>query len=221
MLLWCFVIGMSLGLWLDLLRLTRASEKSPRAPSERLVARLCVPQRLCLIAKRPHKKSRQGASFIMTMAQDVLFCLVTAILLILVLYATNDGQMRLSGLVSLVAGILAYIVTIGRLVTPVLATVAVVIGAILHWTVALVCYPVLWIARLLWKWSAPSRRWIGQQARAMMGRVRRRLKARRQPFVAKDCPSKREHTERPPNGRQHFCSGERRKNMSPISGDGA
>lgn len=218
MLCYCFLCGGLLGAFYDVLRLTRVPLGGLRLPlsAERLAAHLVVPKRLCPYDSRVLRSSRKEQSkrarvvpFVVTLVEDVLFFLVGAVVLVLVLYVTNDGQFRLSAVAVLVLGFVCYLVTIGRPIRFGLLIAGVVIKAAMVWLVCLVTYPLLTAIRWLGIWTAPLRGRVHCFLRCRVCRLRERIRARKQARLM--CAARRrESALRLPDGRHHFSTGKGR-----------
>lgn len=81
-------------------------------------------------------------------AEDVLFGLVGGVILILLLYYTNNGQFRGLALVGLLSGFFVYEHTVGRLVRLCLDWLIAVIKRVVRWAVRFVCLPFRILYRL-------------------------------------------------------------------------
>lgn len=223
MLCCCFLCGLVLGLFYDLLRLTRmplGSGLPPRA--ERLAMRLSIPRRLRPFAPRPSQRGNEKRSrvavFVVSLIEDVFFCLVAAVVLVLVLYATNDGQLRLGAVAMLLLGFVGYLITLGRPMRFCLSVLAVVARAMVVWLFCLVAYPFAALIRLLGAWTAPLRVRLCCFVRCRVRHLREKMKARKQARLMRAAHTKEPalHSSRPPNGRHHFASGTRREKQPPI-----
>ncbi len=76
------------------------------------------------------QKMGAGRSFVKGAAvffQDVLFCVLSAVALLLLLYYTNDGQFRGLALIGIAAGLFVYFCTVGRLFSKLFSRMAVTV----------------------------------------------------------------------------------------------
>ena len=67
------------------------------------------------LAVKPKRKAVEAACKILVFCQDVLYFLVLALFAILFLFVFNRGQLRLSMLLAMLVGFIAYYYTLGRL----------------------------------------------------------------------------------------------------------
>lgn len=210
MLLSSFLCGLALGICYDMLRLTRmwvGVELPP--PAKRLRERMALPQRLRWAtekAKVPKsQKLSETAKYIFLLAEDILFCLLIAITLVLLLYRANDGQFRLSAVVLLFGGLAAYLMTLGRLVKQCSGIIVVTVRAVFVWSGAILTYPFAWLIRLLVKWTAPVRTKIRKFYLGLKQKAQSRKQAR---LAHKIYKKQNEATDpRPINGKHYFSMG--------------
>jgi hypothetical protein len=100
-------------------------------------------------------------------AEDVLFGLVGGVILILLLYYTNNGQFRGLAPLGMVSGFFVYEQTVGRLVRLCLDWLVAMIGRMVRWAVRCVCLPFRMLYRLY-------ERVIGRRLRERRDRIRLR-----------------------------------------------
>jgi hypothetical protein len=107
---------------------------------------------------------------------DVGFCLFFAVVMIVLLYYTNDGQFRSSAVAASLIGFGMYRYTLRRLLRPLLLLLRAVLWAVVCWTVVIVTYPVRRVSLWLWSLVAPlakrsilicSRGWVAFTKRAL------------------------------------------------------
>ena len=91
---------------------------------------------------------------------DAFFCLIFAVVLIVLLYYTNDGQFRSSAVAMSLAGFGLYCCTLRRLLSPLLLLIRAMLRAALYWTVTIVTYPVRRVLRWLGARIAPLARHV-------------------------------------------------------------
>lgn len=171
--------GACFGFVYDVLRWIRPW--SPRVTSvsaQTLAHRLSLPPRLRWRRESRQARPRrprlaQALLYGVLMLEDILYCLACAVALTLILYATNDGQMRLSAIALFGVGWAVYTVTLGLIVRRVSCYLFVLLRATAVWCVALTFAPVRLLARLVWRWTAPLRRYII----AIFARCRQRVRS--------------------------------------------
>ena len=168
-----FLCGVALGAFYDVLRITRLWMGEGLPPAARaLEGRLALPEKLRFF-HMPRVFRRPGgvAGGILIFFEDVLFCLVCAVVLILELYVCNDGQFRLSALACMLVGVFAYLISLGRGVLLVSGTLTAILRAAVQWTVALVCFPFCHMFRWVGRLTAPMRRRVAAGVRNLFFRV--------------------------------------------------
>ena len=168
-----FLCGVALGAFYDVLRITRLWMGEGLPPAARaLEGRLALPENLRFF-HMPRVFRRPGgvAGGILIFFEDVLFCLVCAVVLILELYVCNDGQFRLSALACMLIGVFAYLISLGRGVLLVSGTLTAILRAAVQWTVALVCFPFCHMFRWVGRLTAPMRRRVAAGVRNLFFRV--------------------------------------------------
>ena len=213
MLVYCFLSGIALGaLWglLKALFIKTTEEQSNAA--KRLEARLRPPQRLWRArvagSEKVTRAIRMGSGVVSAVA-DCLIFLFSAIILILILYETNDGQFRLSAPMLMLVGCLVYRLTLGRLVARCLDLIVVLIRCAIIWMLVPVTLPFRLLFRLIGRWMVALRRrltdrWKENQRRRIEKRLLREQKRAekqenrddRDPIIA-----------RPPNSPRYFSKG--------------
>ena len=204
--------GVCFGFVYDVLRWIRPW--SPRVTSvsaQTLAHRLALPPRL-----RSRRESRQvrpkrprlvqAILYGVLMLEDILYCLGCAVALTLILYATNDGQMRISAIALFGVGWAVYTLTLGLIVRRVSCYLFVLLRATAVWCVALTLAPVRLLARLMWRWTTPLRRHIF----AIFTRCRQRLRmaiAKRKQYHNKEKPLEQGMPPAPkPQNSKHYFS---------------
>ena len=165
--------------------------------------------------EKPSPKKKNVTLTVVLFLQDVSFCLLFAVAAALLLYQTNDGQLRLSVIAVMLAGMGLYLLTVGRIVKRFWMLLTVIMRAVFCWTIALLIYP----ARLVWRWLARPRLWlIGRVLRfhaRIQCRMAQRKQARMQRRQQKEKEIISEATARKlagprPDGKHVFVSGGRR-----------
>lgn len=189
MLICCFIGGVALAFFYELVQfpivlLCSDLHRVPQAVANRLK----VPGRLrFLLRKRTSRSSLRhrflGASrvvqTVLRFFVDVFFCLVLATLLLLILYATNDGAFRFSAPVCLLGGFFACLVTLAPRCLVGIECVYVSLRAIFCWVMALLAYFPLRLGRLLWYRTAPIRTALTRRYRAWVDRRERKREEKR------------------------------------------
>lgn len=215
MLVCCFLSGAALEAIWGLVKaffLKTSTEQSKAA--RRLRERLRPPQRLWRARTSKNggeMRARHAGTLVLSAVADMLILVLTAIVLILILYETNDGQFRLSAPVLMLAGCLAYRLTLGRLAARCLDVIVVLIRSAIIWVLAPIMFPFRLLFDLCGKWMAAVRRrltdWWKERKRH---RAQRRLLREQQPEEPKDDHDDRKPiTPRPPNSPRHFSRGTR------------
>ena len=210
MLLSSFLCGLALGVCYDVLRLTRMC-MGVELPlqAQRLRDRTALPQKLRWTTgkgKPPkNRKLSETAKYIFLCAEDILFCLLIAITIVLLLYRANDGQFRLSAVALLLGGLAAYLMTLGRLVKQCSGVIVVTLRAVFIWSGAILTYPFAWLVRLLIKWTTPVRAAIKHQYLRFQQRTQNRKQAR----LARATHKKQTEVSdpHPINGKYYFSMG--------------
>lgn len=86
---------------------------------------------------------------ILLFAEDFLFAVVASLTLILLLYYTNDGQLRVLAAVGMGSGFFVYYHTVGRLVMRVSAFIVRALRRLIRLTVKLILWPFRQLGRLI------------------------------------------------------------------------
>lgn len=175
--------GACFGIVYDVLRWIRPWSPCVTSSSAQMLSdRLSVPPQFPW-RPRGHRRQRlippklvQGLLYGVLMIEDVLYCLSCAVALTLILYATGDGQMRLSALVAFGIGWGAYAATLGTLVRRVSCYLYVLVRATLAWTVSLAIAPFYLLVRFVWRKTAPLRGRVS----SCLARYAEHIKAARQ-----------------------------------------
>lgn len=220
MLLSCFLGGVLMGLIYEILLLPRLlffGELSCAA--RRLQLRMALPSPLCPVWRsnqEPHSaaviRNRLFSTLLLAVA-DTLFCFLSAVLLLLLLYATNHGAFRLIAPVAMLSGVLLIRATLLRPLSGVIQWVYVLLRALLVWCVALLCYPFLRILRALWHRTAGCRQHLKDRYRQCRARrVQRKAERKHKKEYSDQESSNIENTmikpkRAAPDGRRVFCAG--------------
>ena len=135
------LLGIGLGLFYDVLRMVRMffGERFSTATN-----RLCH-QKLPLIQMKSQRKHHKRLSAVVIFALDFLFCLVSAIAIILLFYQMNNGKLRFWAFPMAGIGFYLYRMTIGRLVMLCSETVAFFLEAAIRYVFFFALFP--------WKWA--------------------------------------------------------------------
>jgi hypothetical protein len=133
--------------------------------------------------------------------EDIVCMLTVSVVLLLILYATNDGQFRLSAVVAMLLGYLLYRVTVKRGFQTVVALLRSCLLVIGIWIVALVSYPARVLLAWLGKQTRPIRAHLLQRVTAIRLGLKKRIQR-----VAVHPTSTAAHV-RPINGRHYFSKG--------------
>lgn len=214
-----FMCGLCLGLCYDVFRLARMWIGEELPPSLYLLRdRLALPSRLRFVPIKRYSQRSVGristVKYIILLIEDIMFCLLCAVTLILLLYQTNDGRFRLSAMAMLFGGITVYLATVGRLIHLFSGVIIVVLRAVIVWTLAVLAYPIAALIRWLGKLSAPLRYRMRDWVSKHLCILKEKFESRKQARIARRAHKKNpdeSSTSRPPNGRYYFASGKQRE----------
>ncbi len=228
MLFGCLLCGVILGFLYDFLRMTRmwiSTELPPKAKI--LKAKLILPRRFRLFPNRVHKpkqiKRAKTIEFILIFLEDIFFCLLCALSVILLLYQTNDGQLRLSAIALLIIGFALYLVTIGKWMRFLSSTLTVLLAAVFTWAIAILAYPIVVAMRRCWRWISLFfyfvQRKIKNSIKGIMTRIKGQLELRKAMKAAREISQQSLNEilptvikrKRKPNGPYNFSSGARKR----------
>ncbi len=220
MLLACFLGGCLMGIVYELLCLPHTLLFSRLHPvalslSRRLQRPAALQYRKKSTPPQPHRK-HAWLYLCLRIVSDTLFCLISAVLLLLLLYATNQGQLRLSAPIALAIGFIFSHVTLARLFSLIVHLIYVITRAVLLWLIAIAVFPFyhlfLCTLRLL---RPPCRKAVdrlGRMASALRARIAERLKKRAS--ATRNISSTNEQSSPLPrpqhDGKRVFCSGGQR-----------
>ena len=206
MLLWALLCGALLGGIYDLFSFHRKTKgASPRMVwlKEKLTLPLALRRRRCP-AKR---KKREWLGAVGLFLGDVLFCLLFAVVAVLLLYYTNEGQFRLSVPAIMLLSFFLYRITLGRPIRCVFEILSMLLRALFSWTTAILLYP----CRLLWRCLEKPRRAIAACGRRIRERwltyVRKQKQKRADRRKKSVAPAAYVKKRRPPDGRTVFARG--------------
>ena len=139
------ILGICLGLLYDGFRITRIFLGAHY--SRRVAKRLQGLRLPFLKGKPPHAESRfLGLAIFL---EDLLFCILSGVAFILLLYAQNNGRFRFLALVCTGLGFGLYRLTLGRLVMYASEWIAFGIGTAVRYLVFFLLYPIRALRRLL------------------------------------------------------------------------
>lgn len=225
MLICALFCGIALGGVYDILRITRylingadSNDISPRVRALR--ERFSLPPALQLPKKknkRPSNKRKTIISAIVLFIQDLLFCLLFALAASLLLYQTNDGQLRLSAIVVMLLGFILYLVTVGRWSKRFWTLLTILVQMAFCWIGALLIYPL----RLLWQYLKKPLQRLAEQMRRLYHHVTHGIKKRKQACLKRkqkkdqnivmNVGGNRRLAGQCPDGKRIFVSGGKRK----------
>jgi hypothetical protein len=217
MLLWSLACGAGLGLVYDLLAMLRGPMGLLPPFLMRLGERLALPPALRLkrLVKRPrsNNKKREWGEAVLLFWQDVLFCLLFAVVATLLLYYTNDGQWRMGVIVLMLLSLVGYRATMGRPMRFVLLLLRMLMSSLLAWIAAILAYPF----RRLWRCLEKPRLAlcgyvVGLYRRILlaMEQSKQKRRARRQSKQTTEdtsAPPAQQRQRKPPDGKRVFASG--------------
>jgi hypothetical protein len=136
--LYATLLGIALGAFYDLFRITRVFLGMHY--SRRAANRLRERQLPLLGHRRRRRESR--ALGIVIFLEDLIFCMVAGILLVILFYEVNSGRFRFPALLCTGAGFLLYRGTLGRAVMLFSEVIAFVIETGVRYLVFFTLYPV-------------------------------------------------------------------------------
>ena len=143
MLVCSLLCGTTLGVAYDLMRCLAGCGIGPiPAWLQRWKSIICLPRRARPTERRNLGKARAIVQIVARFVFDVCFCLCWAVAMAVLLYCTNDGQLRWSAVVVSLVGFGLYRCTIGRIIRPILLAARVTLLGILGRTVAVLAYPI-------------------------------------------------------------------------------
>jgi len=157
------ICGFLLGVLYDLMQcLCRGHSLSAVPWVKRWIGRIPMPHGKGRRLTDPQKtgKAKAICEVVSLVFSDVGFCLLFAVVMIVLLYYTNDGQFRLSAVAASLIGFGLYRCTARRLLGPLLLLIRAVLWAVVCWTVVIVTYPVRRVSLWLWSLIAPLARRI-------------------------------------------------------------
>lgn len=139
MLVYAAVAGFCLGMAYDALRFLRV---------------------LCGDEPRERKGSRPPLLAVLLFVEDLIFAMVATLTLILLLYYTNDGQLRAPAILGMAGGFFVYMQTVARLTARIEKALCRLLKRAVKFLLLLLLRPLLWVgtltakaARFLWRVS--------------------------------------------------------------------
>ena len=168
--LWSLILGGCFGATYDLLRITRVllGVHYSRRTTDRLRAiRLPLLPPIC-------KRRRSRLLGIVIFLEDLLFCLLVGVVMILLFYSANHGRIRLPAFLLAAVGFLLYRASIGRAVMAFSEVIAFFLEVFIRYVLFFACYPF----RLLYRWVRYCARRMAVRLRlSVQKRARRRYTA--------------------------------------------
>ena len=160
---------------------------------------------------RKNKKWKRVLPYILTAFADIVFCVIAAVLLILLLYVTNDGAFRCSALFSMLGGILLGRALLTHWMALVTQTVYTVLRAGLIFLVAALAYPLTWSAVRLWLAVEPMRRQLILRWQQIRLARKQKKQKKKQAMLSQTLEMTEAMPARPqPDGRRVVCAGRTR-----------
>ena len=139
------LLGLCLGALFDLLRLSRAFFDPPHSK---------------------HPRAHALGLQILQFFQDLVFVLVSSWSLVILLYYTNDGQLRLLAVCGMACGFLLYGCTLGRIASRVIPSAARILRRAVQWTVTVLLLPLVALGRLVsFLWRHTGGKYLQRQRR--------------------------------------------------------
>lgn len=173
--LYAFLLGVSLGFFYDLLRISRVlfgAHYGKRIGS-------IYEKELPLIGKRAKRAPKKRFLGVLIFFQDFLFCICAAVALILLFYEANEGNFRASVCLFAAVGFLLYRVTIGKTILYVSEWIAFVVEALVRYICFFAWFPVRWLGRIV---ASVVKRTLGRMLNAWHRRARLRYTKKQSEF---------------------------------------
>ena len=165
--MYAFLLGIALGAVYDVLRITRVflGVHYSRRAAKKL-------QEIRLPFLSPHKKQTESHALgFVVFLEDLLFCVLVGVSLILLFYGSNNGKLRFPALICTCAGFLLYRGTVGRLVMLFSEVIAFLIETTVRYSMFFLLFPF----RALGKWLKKR---IRQAVNHVIGVRRKRMRRR-------------------------------------------
>lgn len=219
MLVCSLLCGTTLGVAYDLMRCMAGCGIGPiPAWLQRWKSIICLPRRARPTERRNLGKARAIVQFVARFVFDVCFCLCWAVAMAVLLYCTNDGQLRWSAVVVSLVGFGVYRCTIGRIVRPILQAVRLTLVGLLGRTLAILIYPIRrlfgWLQALIRPLLLATLRLCRRGAACALARahiLRQRLKGHRQEQKFEPTISLADRIRQDGMGKGGFITGRRAK----------
>lgn len=167
--------------------------------------RIARPASLVYVSRKNRLHSTgKGISLALLVFSDILTVLLGAIMLLLILYVTNNGAFRMSAPILLFCGYFLSQITLTKFFALIIQLLFVFCKAAFVWILALAAFPFYRIARYLWRKSMPMRRRCNRYfeerklARAQRASKKKQLRAK----IAEPIVKKPQH-----DGRHVYCVG--------------
>ena len=143
--IFALILGAFLGLLYDLFRITRVflGMHYSRRAAKRLES-----IRLPLLDPRKKRKESRALGVVIFL-EDLLFCLMAAVSLILLFYGGNNGKFRVFALFCTAGGFLLYRVTLGRAVMLFSEVIAFALETFARYAVFFLLFPLRWSGGLV------------------------------------------------------------------------
>ena len=135
---YALLLGVAAGFLYDLLRITRVFLG---VHYSRRAAKRIKELRLPLLEKRK-KRVESRALGTVVFIEDLLFCLVAGVAMILLFYGANSGRIRMLAFVSATAGFLLYRATLGRLMMVFSEVIAFCVETAVRYALFFLLYPI-------------------------------------------------------------------------------
>ena len=227
MLLCSFLGGVVLGLLYEILALPRILLCGEFSPVVRTLYRN-ISQYPRFYTRRnietsqrctPDTKRRALLPLLLRIPSDLIFCLLAALLLLIILYATNDGEFRLSAAALMLLGLLICHLSFAKWLSLGVQIVFTVLFSIVR-ALALTWISPFWmIGRIVWRRTEKLRAAIRRKASTIIGQIHRKVAAARAARLLKKQrqlgsePLPKAPHQLPPNGKTVFRSGRSRVNQ--------
>ena len=215
MLLWSLLCGVMLAVAYDFMRCFIGSDTDSIPPwLDRWRSIICLPRRLRPTIRRVRGKARAIVQGTARFIFDVCFCLCWAVAMAVLLYCTNDGQLRWSAVVVSLIGFGVYRCTIGRIVRPILQAVRLTLLGVLGRMLAALTYPIRrlfgWLQALIRPLLLTVRRFCRRGVACAWARAsawKQRLKGRRQAIKSEPATGLADRIRQDGMGKRGFVTG--------------
>ena len=141
-------LGISIGIIYDIFRIFRIARSSYLIPQGKFYNAI-NPKENNIFKNCNFKKIFRVSSTFLTLAEDVIFWIITSLVQILFIYHINYGEIRIYFFIFEAIGATLYFFTIGNLVIYFSVRIIFLIRCLLYWTFYIIIYPIKRILSIL------------------------------------------------------------------------